>query len=165
MTLVALDHFVWSLDFSVPIESDVPYEKGPAWKPDTLPGKRGFDTAHKLLGSKVRAVVGDFMTMDLSTLGTFDWVIYSGILYHMKEPVTALERLRQVTGRGTAVVETEAIVALTDILEHFYSRNIARDEIDHALHAIGGRLRSGRRSWRSPPLAGLARFRCAQMTC
>ncbi|MGH9079310.1 MAG: hypothetical protein ACRDYE_04375 [Acidimicrobiales bacterium] len=35
-------------------------------------------------------------------------MLYLGVLYHMKEPLTCLERLRSVTG-GVAVIETLAV--------------------------------------------------------
>jgi tRNA (mo5U34)-methyltransferase len=38
----------------------------------------------------------------------FDVVLYLGVLYHMKEPLTCLERLRAVT-KEVAVIETEAV--------------------------------------------------------
>ncbi len=46
--------------------------------------------------------------MDLDELGQFDVVLYLGVLYHMKEPLTCLERLRAVT-KEVAVIETEAV--------------------------------------------------------
>ena len=48
------------------------------------------------------------MTCDLAALGTFDVTLFLGVLYHLKEPLTALQRLRAVTGE-VAVVETAAI--------------------------------------------------------
>ena len=117
--VVALDHYMWSFDVA-----DVygywqrcrdqgvvprPYHEVPElWRPDELPGRRGFDTAHELLDSRVEAVVGDFMTIDLNALGTFDVVLYLGVLYHMEDPVHALRRVADVTGEQ-AIVETEAI--------------------------------------------------------
>jgi tRNA (mo5U34)-methyltransferase len=79
------------------------------------PGRRGFDLAHRLRESRVEPVVGDFMTMDLETLGAFDVVLFLGVLYHLEDPLGALRRLRQVT-RELAVIETHAIV--TPGLEH-----------------------------------------------
>ena len=95
--VVALDHYVWSgkprLDLS----------------PDQLPDKkRGFDIAREALGSKVEAVRGDFMTMDLDELGSFDMVLFAGVLYHLKDPLGALGRLARVT-RELAVIETLAV--------------------------------------------------------
>jgi tRNA (mo5U34)-methyltransferase len=56
----------------------------------------------------VTPVVADFMTTDLETLGTFDIVLYLGVLYHVEEPLTALRRVRSVT-KSLAVIESEAI--------------------------------------------------------
>jgi hypothetical protein len=46
--------------------------------------------------------------MDLTPLGAFHVALYLGVLYHMKEPLTCLERVRSVTKR-VAVIETEAV--------------------------------------------------------
>jgi tRNA (mo5U34)-methyltransferase len=56
----------------------------------------------------VEPYVGNFAEVDLGDLGAFDVVLYLGVLYHMKEPLAALERLRRVT-KEVAVVETEAV--------------------------------------------------------
>ena len=61
-----------------------------------------------MLDSKVEPVVADFTLIDLDELGQFDITLYLGVLYHMKEPLTCLERVRQVT-RQVAVIETEAV--------------------------------------------------------
>ncbi|HEX4433908.1 MAG TPA: DUF1698 domain-containing protein, partial [Acidimicrobiales bacterium] len=77
------------------------------WQPD-LPGRRGFELAAAALGSKVEPLVADFQTVDLDEVGQFDVVLYLGVLYHMKEPLTCLERVRRVT-KEVAVIETEAL--------------------------------------------------------
>jgi tRNA (mo5U34)-methyltransferase len=117
--VVALDHYAWGVDFA----KRNPYwvecnEKGVLpdhsldttefWDP-SLPGKRGFDLAREALGSRVEAVVGDFATMDVEGLGRFDVVLLLGVLYHLREPFAALQRVRSVTG-GVAVIETEALL-------------------------------------------------------
>jgi tRNA (mo5U34)-methyltransferase len=132
--VVALDHFAWSVDFPALARyneecrqagiAPEPHETVPGvWQPDTLPGKQGFDTARRLLGSRVDSVVGDFMTMDLAPLGQFDVVLFLGVLYHLREPFEALRRLAQVT-RDLAVVESVCAVvpgmghhALVEFLE------------------------------------------------
>jgi tRNA (mo5U34)-methyltransferase len=84
--VVALDHYTWSMELKaygdyrtqrlkdgLPIAP--PEDFAEFWHPDTLPGKRGFDVARDALGSRVEAVVGDLMTIDLDTLGEFDVVL------------------------------------------------------------------------------------------
>ncbi|HEX4630550.1 MAG TPA: methyltransferase domain-containing protein [Chthoniobacterales bacterium] len=120
--VVALDQFVWALDFSEGAKYAVYVEEckaagrpaapwGPAcpfWEIDTLPGQRGFKRAHEAFRSKVEPVVANFMETDVSSIGSFDIVLFLGVLYHLQEPLTALRRLRQLTNE-LAVVETEAI--------------------------------------------------------
>jgi tRNA (mo5U34)-methyltransferase len=116
--VTALDHFVWSMDLEEANRyyddckargvAPEPYETLPFFRPGELSGKRGFDTARELLGSKVEPIVADFMTADLKAIGTFDVVMFLGVLYHMKYPVEALERLATLT-REVAIIETEAI--------------------------------------------------------
>lgn len=121
--VVALDHYVWGVDIkrrqaywdeceAQGVFPDHGRDTTDFWDPD-LPGRRGFNLAKEALGSKVEPVLADFVTTDLDALGSFDVVLYLGGLYHMKEPFTALERLRRVT-REVAVVETAA----ADILFH-----------------------------------------------
>jgi len=118
--VVALDHYVWNMDLVAQVEYwqecqekgivPRPYETIPSvWRPDELPGKRGFDTAHAALGSRVESRVADFMTMDLDELGEFDVVLYKGVLYHMENPFAALRRVAQVTGE-LAIIETAAVL-------------------------------------------------------
>jgi tRNA (mo5U34)-methyltransferase len=117
--VVALDHYVWKLDVGARDAYYIECEYAgllpdPAMidrgflLDDVLPGKKGFDMAHEYLDSKVEAVVDDFATMDLETLGAFDVVFYFGVLYHMVDPVGALRRVRRVT-EEVAVIETAAI--------------------------------------------------------
>jgi tRNA (mo5U34)-methyltransferase len=116
--VVALDHYAWGVDMGArqqywaecAARGELPDHSRDLvdfWNPD-LPGRAGFDLAREVLHSKVEPVVADFMTTELDSLGTFDVVLYLGVLYHIKEPLTALERVRRVT-REVAVVETEAI--------------------------------------------------------
>jgi tRNA (mo5U34)-methyltransferase len=117
--VAVIDHYMWSLDLPGMVAywerckaesvAPRPYHETEYWHPDTLPGKAGFDTARALRGSRVEAIVGDFMTTDLEALGQWDVVLYLGVLYHMENPVLALRRLFQVT-RERAIIETEAAV-------------------------------------------------------
>jgi tRNA (mo5U34)-methyltransferase len=68
--------------------------------------KAGFELAREALGSHVEDVEIDVMDLDPSRLGTFDVVLFLGVLYHMRDPLGALERAAAMTG-GLLVVETE----------------------------------------------------------
>lgn len=70
-----------------------------------LPGRRAFDVARSLLGSGVRPVCEDFRTVDAARLGTFDVVLFLGVLYHLTDPLDALRTLHALTGE-VAIVET-----------------------------------------------------------
>ena len=118
--VVALDHYAWSIDFKKTTAYTVRQQAAgqpirafhtvpDLWDPVGLPGKRGFDLASRALNSRAEVVVDDFMTMDLARLGTFDVVLFLGVIYHLEEPLCALRRLRQVT-RGVAIIESEAVL-------------------------------------------------------
>jgi tRNA (mo5U34)-methyltransferase len=116
--VVALDHYVWGVDIAAREQywnecrdrgtlPDQTRDLTDFWRPE-LPGRRGFELAKEVLDSRVEPVLADFATVDLDSVGTFDIVLYLGVLYHMKEPLTCLERVRAVT-REVAVIETAAI--------------------------------------------------------
>jgi tRNA (mo5U34)-methyltransferase len=118
--VTALDHYVWAADMveymkdwrkSRAADSPIPPpHESRHWRPDELPGRRPFDAARSILGSRVEPVVGDFMTMDLAGLGRFDVVLFLGVLYHLEEPLRAMRRLATVVAPGgLAVIETEAV--------------------------------------------------------
>jgi tRNA (mo5U34)-methyltransferase len=67
--------------------------------------KAGFELAREALGSRVEDRTIDVMDLSPDTVGTFDVVLFLGVLYHLRHPLLALERLASVT-RGLLVVET-----------------------------------------------------------
>jgi tRNA (mo5U34)-methyltransferase len=116
--VVALDHYVWGVDLGAReaywaecaekgVLPDHNRDTTDFWRPE-LPGRRGFELAKEVLGSAVEPMLADFQTVDLDTVGHFDVVLYLGVLYHMKEPLRALERVRSVTDE-VAVIETQAV--------------------------------------------------------
>ena len=150
--VVALDHYAWGVDFAARNEywnacaergelPDQARDTTDFWRAD-LPGRRGFELAHRALESKVEPVVADFTTMAPTTLGTFAVVLYIGVLYHMKEPLTCLERLRAVT-QGIAVIETVAAQV---------PANAGRSLLE--LHA-GGELNSDFGNWYVPTVEAI----------
>lgn len=61
-------------------------------------GRKGFDIAKELLGSKVEYRVLDLFDIERIS-GKFDLVLALGVYYHTKHPLLAFERLYQKTGR------------------------------------------------------------------
>jgi tRNA (mo5U34)-methyltransferase len=120
--VVAMDHYAWCVDFPARLEyweqceargelPDTRRDLTDFYRPDTMPGRKGFDLAREALDSRVEPVVADFMEVDPAEVGRFDVVLFLGVLYHLREPLTALERVRALT-TGVAVVETEAVRVL-----------------------------------------------------
>lgn len=99
-----------------------------AWDPQGLPGKAGFDVAHRARESRVEPVVADFMTVDLEWLGPFDVVLFLDELNRARYPFLAIERLAALT-RGVAVIEVEG-VAVPGFEHHAFSEFFALDELN-----------------------------------
>jgi len=66
---------------------------GPGWGTQD-----GFNLARRVLGSKVEDLEIDVMDLNPERVGTFDLVLFLGVLYHMRYPMKALERVFSVTG-------------------------------------------------------------------
>jgi tRNA (mo5U34)-methyltransferase len=64
-----------------------------------------FFEAKKLLNSKVEYLVEDVCHLSPRDIGYFDIVLFFGVLYHLKHPLLALERVCALT-TGMACIET-----------------------------------------------------------
>lgn len=67
--------------------------------------RRGFDLARGALNSKVEDRMIDVLELSPEKVGMFDVVLFLGVLYHMKHPLLAVERVASVT-RAMLVLET-----------------------------------------------------------
>jgi tRNA (mo5U34)-methyltransferase len=74
--------------------------------------KQSFDLAKTTLNSKVEEMIIDVLELSPERVGMFDVVLFLGVLYHMKYPLMALERVASVT-REMIVLET-----LVDMLHY-----------------------------------------------
>jgi tRNA (mo5U34)-methyltransferase len=100
--VVATDHFCWS---------------GPGWGT-----KMGFDYAHARLGSHVESIDVDLADLYPSALGTFDVVLFLGVLYHLQDPYAGLKRAATMT-HDLLVVETVTACNFFPVpVMRFYSR-------------------------------------------
>ena len=76
-----------------------------AWNGSNWSTKAGFELARSALGSRVEDVEVDVLDLHPDRLGRFDVVLCLGVLYHMRHPLLALERVASVTG-GQLILET-----------------------------------------------------------
>ncbi len=67
--------------------------------------KAGFELARRVLNSKVEDMTIDVLDLCPERVGTFDIVLFLGVLYHMRHPLLALERVASVT-KELLIVET-----------------------------------------------------------
>ncbi len=81
-----------------------------AWNGLNWSTKEGFLLARETLGSKVEDVDVDVLQLDAQAIGTFDLVLMLGVLYHMRHPLLALERVADVTS-GQLILETHVDLA------------------------------------------------------
>jgi tRNA (mo5U34)-methyltransferase len=82
------------------VASDYYSWHGPGWGT-----KAGFQLAREALGSRVVDLDVDVMDLSPQRVGTYDVVLFLGVLYHLPHPLLALERIASVT-RGMLIVET-----------------------------------------------------------
>jgi tRNA (mo5U34)-methyltransferase len=78
-----------------------------AWDTTNVGTKDGFELARAVLGSKVEDRYIDPTELSPEEVGTFDVVLFLGVLYHLRDPLGVLERVASVTAPGgLCVVET-----------------------------------------------------------
>jgi tRNA (mo5U34)-methyltransferase len=76
-----------------------------SWHGGGWGSKAGFELARTALGSKVEDIDIDVMDLSPDRVGVFDVVFFLGVLYHLRHPLLALERIASVT-RGLLILET-----------------------------------------------------------
>jgi len=91
-------------------------------------GKDAFEYARRALGSSVEDVEVEVLDVSPETVGRFDVVLFLGVLYHMRHPLLALERMASVT---TELLVVETLIDMTFIpspAAAFYPWKMLRDE-------------------------------------
>jgi tRNA (mo5U34)-methyltransferase len=76
------------------------------WDGDGWANKSGFDLVHRHLNSRVEARRMEVLEVSPAELGTFDVVLFLGVLYHLKHPLLALEKVAAVT-QDLLILETK----------------------------------------------------------
>ena len=82
--------------------------------------KAGFELAREALGSRVEDVDIDVMDLSPDRVGTFDVVLFLGVLYHLRHPLLALERVASVTRRLLILETVVDLVGVTRPAAAFY---------------------------------------------
>jgi len=72
------------------------------------PDVTGFNRIHSALDSKVKYVQGSVYALSPGQLGEFDLVLFFGVLYHLRYPLLAIDRIRSVS-RGDVLIETSTV--------------------------------------------------------
>jgi tRNA (mo5U34)-methyltransferase len=83
-----------------------------AWNGSDWSSKAGFELARNALRSTVQDVEVDVMDLNPERLGKFDLVLFLGVLYHLRHPLLALERVASVTGEQL-ILETHVDLTWT----------------------------------------------------
>ncbi len=105
-------------------------------------GGSGFDLAVKQFGSKVTRRELSVLDLDPADVGQFDLVYLGSLLVHLRDPVTALERVRSVC-RGSLIVVDGVDPLLSALFRRF------------PIAQLDGR---GRPWWWYPNTAGMVRI-------
>jgi tRNA (mo5U34)-methyltransferase len=101
--VVATDHYAWH---------------GTGW--GTGQGKAGFQLARTALNSRVEDVDVDVMDLAPERVGAFDVVLFLGVLYHLPNPLLALEHVASVTSELLIVETVVDMVGLRRPAAAFY---------------------------------------------
>ncbi|PHV62897.1 DUF1698 domain-containing protein [Cyanobacterium aponinum UTEX 3222] len=95
--VLATDSFIWEQRQLYGLDDNF-------WR-DFGAGKQGFELARKMFNSQVEDYNIDVLDLNPEKIGTFDVVFFLGVLYHMKYPLYALEKVRSVT-KELLILET-----------------------------------------------------------
>jgi len=101
--VVAADHYAWH---------------GVGW--GTGRGKAGFELARSASNLEIEDVDVDVLDLSPESLGTFDVVLFLGVLYHVPNPLLALERVASVTGNLLILETVVDMIGITRPAAAFY---------------------------------------------
>jgi tRNA (mo5U34)-methyltransferase len=82
-----------------------------AWNEAARGSKESFELARSALGSRVEDVEIRVEELSPERIGRFDLVLFVGVLYHLRDPLLALDAVASVTG-GRLILETHVDLAL-----------------------------------------------------
>ncbi len=91
-----------------------------------------FLKARELMKSRADYQIMDVMEMSPQRLGYFDFVFFLGVLYHLKHPLAALEKVCELT-RELAIVESWVVPDQSPVIPtmEFYETTELGDQLDN----------------------------------
>ena len=98
------------------------------WSGEGWGTKEGFLTASRILGSRADDMEIDVMDLSPERVGTFDLVLFVGVLYHLRHPLLGLERVASVTGDQLIFDSYTAMTKETDPVMIFYPGTELNDD-------------------------------------
>jgi len=90
--------------------------------------KQGFEFARRARGSRVEDLEIDVLDLSPELVGTFDLVLFVGVLYHMRHPLLALEHVASVTGRLLVLDTHVSLLNEEEPLLRFYPGSELADD-------------------------------------
>jgi tRNA (mo5U34)-methyltransferase len=112
--VVALDiPDVNDIDYPPEIRARSDFDASPE---GSQPRNAGFHLLHELLDSKVTFLAGNVYDLDPSDIGTFDVVVMGSILVHLRDPVRALDTVRQVVAPQGSFLSVDFIDPTAQLL-------------------------------------------------
>ena len=94
-------------------------------------GRRGFDLARRVLGSSVEDREVDVLDLSPESVGTFDLVLFLGVLYHLPNPLLALERVASVTKRQLIMETHVDLLGTRRAAAAFYPGDELQDDVSN----------------------------------
>ncbi|HYP17325.1 MAG TPA: DUF1698 domain-containing protein [Opitutus sp.] len=111
-----------------------------SWTGEGWGKKAGFELARRALNSKVEDREMEVLDLAPENVGTFDVVLFLGVLYHMRHPLLALEKVSAVT-KSHLILETKVdLLSWSTPAMAFY---------------VGKELNNDPTNWWAPNIAGL----------
>src|SRR5919202_270345 len=113
-----------ALDLDDESDLDFPPRRRPKeWS--TVKRGDGFRLAKEILGSKVERVNQSIYNATAAELGTFDLVLCSAVLVHLRDQLLALERIAELCGERGTFIFAEEYDRVTSLLRVPVSRYLA----------------------------------------
>jgi hypothetical protein len=101
--------------------------RGACWLPTAMRGaaaaggsKEPFEFARRVLASNVEDLTIDVLELSPARVGRFDVALFLGVLYHMRHPLLALERVASVCDELLIVTTSVDMVSIERPAAAFY---------------------------------------------